>query len=80
MGQAMTGEQTIQRLFYTTHEVATIFGVDNNTVRKMAKDGRLPFIKFGRSLRYPKQTIDATVRMVMQKIGQTEEMVKAINF
>ncbi len=46
-------------LYYTVEEVARILGVDEETVRRWLRQGKIPGVKrFGREYRIPKTSID----------------------
>ena len=45
--------------YYTVEEVARILGVDDETVRRWCRQGKIPGVKrFGREYRIPKSSID----------------------
>lgn len=45
--------------YYTVEEVARILGVDEETVRRWCRQGKIPGVKrFGREYRIPKASID----------------------
>src|SRR5664279_3533764 len=50
--------QTNGQSLLTARQVQTMFGVDRSTVYRMAEDGRLPAIKFGRQWRFRPEEID----------------------
>lgn len=69
----MTGEEQIQRYFYSTKEVAKMFGVHRGTIQRMARQGLIPCIKFGNSLKFPRKSVDQVIRKAIQ-----EDEVKAV--
>lgn len=50
--------QTNGQSLLTARQVQTMFGVDRSTVYRMAEDGRLPAIKFGRQWRFRPEEIE----------------------
>lgn len=42
----------MDRRFYSAGEIAIYLGLREDTVRKWAMRGRIPFVKFGKSLRF----------------------------
>jgi len=50
--------QTNGQSLLTARQVQTMFGVDRSTVYRMAEDGRLPAIKFGRQWRFRPDEIE----------------------
>jgi excisionase family DNA binding protein len=46
---------------YSCKEVAVIFRLTPMTIWRMAKDGRLPYIRVGRTIRFKKEDIDYIV-------------------
>ena len=50
-------------LLMTAAEVAKYLRLKPNTVRAMARDGKLPAIKVGRGWRFPKEAITNFVRL-----------------
>jgi excisionase family DNA binding protein len=50
--------QTDGQALLTARQVQTMFGVDRSTVYRMAEDGRLPAIKFGRQWRFRPEEIE----------------------
>ena len=43
-------------------DAATYFGLTEYTVRKMAKEGRIPAAKLGRAYRFRKEDIDSYIK------------------
>jgi len=59
-----------QKEFYTTHEVAKILGLKEQTIRDYIKRGELPAHRFGKVLRIRKDDFD---RFVEQRRTKKEE-------
>jgi len=49
----------MDRRFYSAGEIATYLGLREDTVRKWAMRGRIPFVKFGKSLRFDISRIES---------------------
>lgn len=59
---------------YTADEVAAMLGCCAASVRKMAREGRIPHLTIGRSrYRYPKGAIDAWIDAAALKAAGMEE-------
>lgn len=54
--------KTHQRSHFRTAELAVAFGVAEETVRRYAKDGKIPFIKLGTIYLYPRAAIRKMIR------------------
>jgi excisionase family DNA binding protein len=52
----------MERRFYSADEIAVYLGIREDTVRKWAMRGRIPFVKFGKSLRFDIARINGWVR------------------
>jgi excisionase family DNA binding protein len=50
--------------YYDRQEVAEILGVSTRTVQRWAADGRMPVVKMGRLLRFPRAEFDAWERQL----------------
>jgi excisionase family DNA binding protein len=57
----MSTQQTENKRYLKTDEVAALLNCYPGTVRQMVKDNRIEFVKVGRCLRYP---ADAIKKMV----------------
>jgi len=52
------------KIFYTVSELADMMSVRRETIYRMAKRGELPFVKFGKSLRFNADEIDKLLESV----------------
>ncbi len=52
----------MERRFYNAREIACYLGMNEDTVRKWAVRGRIPFSKFGKSLRFDMKRIEVWVK------------------
>jgi len=59
----------MEKQFYTTKQIAQLFGVHESTVRRWAEDGHIPVLRFGKSYRFPKALIDAMGQEVPASCG-----------
>lgn len=48
----------MERRFFTARETASYLGLSEDTIRKWALRGRLPYFKFGKALRFDLRKID----------------------
>ena len=52
----------MERRFYSAGEIAVYLGIQEDTVRKWAMRGRIPFVKLGKALRFDIAKIDGWVK------------------
>ena len=66
----MWERREIEKLLYTTAEVASLLSVHRMTVRNMINRGELPVVRIGRSVRIP---ADAVLAFVNRSRTDTKE-------
>jgi len=52
----------MEKRFYNAKELGVYLGLSEDTLRKWAVRGRIPFSKFGKSLRFDIKKIDAWIK------------------
>jgi len=59
--------------FYTTHELAQLLRVSENTIYRMVKRGRLPFYCIGRAMRFRRRDVETYLQSVKGQMAEEEE-------
>ena len=54
--------EMIQKRYYTAREISTYMGLNEETVRKWAQRGSMPFCKFGKSLRFDMRKVEIWIK------------------
>lgn len=57
-----TDEGSTARAFYTVDEVAAILRVNHKTVREALRDGAIPHVRLGRTIRIPAAVITSMLK------------------
>jgi len=52
----------IEKRFYTAREIGFYLGLNEETIRKWAQRGRIPFSKFGKALRFDLRAVENWVK------------------
>ena len=62
----------MERMTYTTYEVADYLGLSKDMIYKMAREGEIPCARIGRRLLFKKESIDKWFSSIeeMNKIGR----------
>lgn len=54
--------EMIQKRYYTAREISIYMGLNEETVRKWAQRGSMPFCKFGKSLRFDMRKVEIWIK------------------
>lgn len=58
MASRSTGERTIRQEFLSVPTTATLIDAHEQTIRNMMRDGRLAYVRIGKTLRIPASEIE----------------------